>query len=106
MDWILARSRWVIWGFALGAAVALMTIPGHHPFDRNALDGFEGTVVAGFALVAGLVALAIRFVAMSESDTKREWPILIMFPLTTYVSFACVHFLVSTLMRMVGALPT
>jgi len=106
MNWILAHARGVIWGFALGSAVALMIIPGHYPFDRNPLDGFEGTVLSGVALVAGFIALVIRFVVMSEAETRREWPILILFPLTACVSFVSVHFVVTTLMKMFGALPT
>jgi hypothetical protein len=89
----------------LGVLVAVVKVLTRHDVNHDVqtkLGDFGGLLVSAFAALAACIALAVKLVTMPEHQTRREWPIFIVFPVTVVASFAAMFLTLTMVFKLFG----
>jgi hypothetical protein len=103
--WLRAHGNWLVWGGMLGVLVAVVKVLTRHDVNHDVqtkLGDFGGLLVSAIAVLAACIALAVKLVTMPENQTRREWPIFIVFPVTVVASFAAMFPTLTMVFKIFG----
>jgi len=85
--WISSHVAWVVWGAVVGFWLWGMTAYQRFGPHDGPLAGFDAWLFGLLAVAAAAAALLIRFVTLSETRLKKEWPVLVVFPSIATATF-------------------